>query len=325
MTDTTGRARAHHCPTSAGEVVCPVSGRGGAQARRRPRHRSQLGQSSGGPGTGRAQRAARRAGPARLEAVPRAVQVVHADHPGGRGVASMAIGEIATGIAVLLITALNALGGMRQQGKAESAMNALQSMLKTTARVRRDGIEVKVDADQVVVGDTVLLAAGDDVCADGRLVETTSLQIDESALTGESVPASKERRRHHRPRPGPGRPVEHGVHEHSGDSRRRRHDRHGDRRRHRRGSDLRHAEVGTQSQDAADQAARHADLVDRRCRGADHRDHVRPRALPRRLRPDDLHDGHRARAGCRAHGHAHGAAGHLVQRVHATSRRTGPW
>ncbi len=108
------------------------------------------------------------------------------------GVASMAIGEIATGIAVLLITALNALGGLRQQGKAESAMNALQSMLKTTARVRRDGIEVKVDADQVVVGDTVLLAAGDDVCADGRLVETTSLQIDESALTGESVPASKD-------------------------------------------------------------------------------------------------------------------------------------
>jgi P-type Ca2+ transporter type 2C len=105
--------------------------------------------------------------------------------------ASMLIGEITTGIAVLAITAFNALGGMRQQGKAESAMNALQSMLKTSARVRRDGTEVKVDADQVVVGDVVLLAAGDDVCADGRLVEATSLQIDESALTGESVPASK--------------------------------------------------------------------------------------------------------------------------------------
>ena len=101
------------------------------------------------------------------------------------------IGQITTGLAVLLITALNALGGLRQQGKAESAMNALQSMLKTTARVRRDGTEVKVDADQVVVGDVVLLAAGDDVCADGRLIEATSLQIDESALTGESVPASK--------------------------------------------------------------------------------------------------------------------------------------
>ena len=106
-------------------------------------------------------------------------------------VASMVIGEIATGVAVLVITALNALGGMRQQGKAESAMNALQSMLKTTARVRRDGAEVKIDADQVVVGDVVLLTAGDDVCADGRLIEAASLQIDESALTGESVPASK--------------------------------------------------------------------------------------------------------------------------------------
>ncbi len=109
----------------------------------------------------------------------------------GAAVASFLIGEVPTGIVVLLITALNALGGLRQQGKAESAMNALQSMLKTTARVRRDATEVKVDADQVVVGDIVLLAAGDDVCADGRLVEATSLQIDESALTGESVPASK--------------------------------------------------------------------------------------------------------------------------------------
>jgi Ca2+-transporting ATPase len=106
-------------------------------------------------------------------------------------VASILIGQIATGLAVLLITALNALGGLRQQGKAESAMNALQSMLKTSARVRRGGTEVKVDADQVVLGDVVLLTAGDDVCADGRLVEATSLQIDESALTGESVPASK--------------------------------------------------------------------------------------------------------------------------------------
>ena len=122
-------------------------------------------------------------------------------------------------------------------------MNALQSMLKTTARVRRDGTEVKVDADQVVVGDVVLLAAGDDVCADGRLIEATSLQIDESALTGESVPASKSVDVDHRREPGPGRPVEHGVHEHPGHPRQRRHDRHRDRRRHRGGQDLRDAEV----------------------------------------------------------------------------------
>ncbi len=105
-------------------------------------------------------------------------------------VASILIGEISTGIAVLAITAVNALGGMRQQGKAESAMNALQSMLKASARVRRDGTEIEIEADQVVVGDVVLLAAGDDVCADGRIIEAASLQIDESGLTGESVPAS---------------------------------------------------------------------------------------------------------------------------------------
>lgn len=109
----------------------------------------------------------------------------------GAAICSILIGEVATSIVVLLITFLNAVGGLRQQGKAESAMNALQSMLKITARVRRDGAESKIDAEDVVVGDVVFLAAGDDVCADGRIIEATSLQIDESALTGESVPASK--------------------------------------------------------------------------------------------------------------------------------------
>ena len=109
----------------------------------------------------------------------------------GAAVASTLIGELATGIAVLAITAVNAFGGMRQQGKAESAMNALQSMLKASARVRRDGAEIEIDADEVVVGDVVLLTAGDDVCADGRIIQAASLQIDESGLTGESVPASK--------------------------------------------------------------------------------------------------------------------------------------
>ena len=70
-------------------------------------------------------------------------------------------------------------------------MNALQSMLKASARVRRDGAEIEIDADKVVVGDVVLLTAGDDVCADGRIIQAASLQIDESGLTGESVPASK--------------------------------------------------------------------------------------------------------------------------------------
>ena len=87
---------------------------------------------------------------------------------------------------------LNAVVGLRQEGKAESAMNALKSMVKATARVRRDGTEAEIPAEELVVGDVVLLAAGDEVPADGRIIEASALQIDESALTGESVPAAKD-------------------------------------------------------------------------------------------------------------------------------------
>jgi len=107
------------------------------------------------------------------------------------GVLSLAIGQWSTGAVLLLLTAVNAAVGMRQEGKAESAMNALKSMTKREARIRRDGVEATVPAEQVVVGDLVLLAAGDDVAADGRIIAASSLDIDESALTGESSPASK--------------------------------------------------------------------------------------------------------------------------------------
>jgi Ca2+-transporting ATPase len=70
-------------------------------------------------------------------------------------------------------------------------MNALKAMVKATARVRRDGSEALIGAEEIVVGDVVVLAAGDEVPADGRIIQASSLQIDESALTGESVPASK--------------------------------------------------------------------------------------------------------------------------------------
>ena len=106
-------------------------------------------------------------------------------------VVSLVIKEWSTGVLLLLITVLNAAVGLRQEGKAESAMNALKAMVKSSARLRRDGVEAQVPAEQVVIGDVVLLAAGDDVPADGRIVEASSLQIDESALTGESVPVSK--------------------------------------------------------------------------------------------------------------------------------------
>ena len=110
----------------------------------------------------------------------------------GAVVASLVIGQWTTAVMVFVITIANALAAMRQEGKAESAMNALKGMTKVTARVRRDGDEAAIDAERVVVGDVVLLAAGDEVPADGRIVAASSLQIDESALTGESVPAAKD-------------------------------------------------------------------------------------------------------------------------------------
>ncbi|MFJ6836097.1 cation-translocating P-type ATPase [Streptomyces sp. NPDC091209] len=107
-------------------------------------------------------------------------------------VVSLAIAEWSTAILLVLLTLLNAVVGLRQEGKAESAMNALKSMLTATARVRRDGTESEIPAEQLVVGDVVHITAGDQVPADGRIVEAHALQIDESALTGESVPASKD-------------------------------------------------------------------------------------------------------------------------------------
>jgi P-type Ca2+ transporter type 2C len=107
-------------------------------------------------------------------------------------VVSLLIKEWSTGVLLLALTVLNAVIGLRQEGKAESAMNALKSMMKATARVRRDGSEAQIPAEQVVVGDVVLIAAGDEVPADGRIIVASALQIDESALTGESVPAAKD-------------------------------------------------------------------------------------------------------------------------------------
>ena len=106
-------------------------------------------------------------------------------------VISLVIGQWSTGLVLIALTVFNAVTGLRQEGKAESAMNALKSLMKQTARVRRDGAEAEIPAEEVVVGDVVLLEAGDDVAADGRIIEAHSLDIDESALTGESVPASK--------------------------------------------------------------------------------------------------------------------------------------
>jgi P-type Ca2+ transporter type 2C len=110
----------------------------------------------------------------------------------GAAIVSLVVKEWSTAVLLVAITVLNAVVALRQEGKAESAMNALKSMVKPTARVLRDGADAEISAEEIVVGDVILLTAGDAVPADARLIEASALQIDESALTGESTPAAKE-------------------------------------------------------------------------------------------------------------------------------------
>ena len=99
--------------------------------------------------------------------------------------------EFGTGILLLLLTVFNAVLGLRQEGKAEAAVAALQKMMIVTARVRRDGALAELPAEQLVPGDIVAIEAGDIVPADGRLLRAATLEVAESALTGESLPVSK--------------------------------------------------------------------------------------------------------------------------------------
>ena len=101
------------------------------------------------------------------------------------------IKEYGTGILIVFLTLFNAVLGLRQEGKAAEAVAALQKMMIIKARVRRDGNLAELPAEQLVPGDTVRLEAGDVVPADGRLLSAATLEIDESALTGESLPVSK--------------------------------------------------------------------------------------------------------------------------------------
>ncbi len=93
---------------------------------------------------------------------------------------------------ILLIVVLNAIIGVVQEGKAEQALEALKYLSAPQARVTRDGREMIIDAPKLVPGDIISLEAGDYVPADSRLISSNSLKSEESALTGESVPAEKD-------------------------------------------------------------------------------------------------------------------------------------
>src|SRR5690348_2466343 len=99
--------------------------------------------------------------------------------------------QLGTGILLILLTLFNAIEGLQQEGKAASAVAALQKMVIIKARVRRDGQLAEIPAGQLVPGDIVAIEAGDIVPADGRLLTAATLEADESALTGESLPAAK--------------------------------------------------------------------------------------------------------------------------------------
>ena len=93
---------------------------------------------------------------------------------------------------ILLIVVLNAIMGVVQENKAERSLEALMSLSSPHARVIRDGQEKIIEAKDLVVGDLIKLEAGDFVPADARLIRSSSLKSEESALTGESVPVEKE-------------------------------------------------------------------------------------------------------------------------------------
>ena len=99
--------------------------------------------------------------------------------------------QLGTGVLLILLTLFNAVMNLRQEGKAAASVAALQKMTVIKAKVRRDGQLAEIPAGQLVPGDIVAIEAGDIVPADGRLLKAATLEVDESALTGESLPVAK--------------------------------------------------------------------------------------------------------------------------------------
>ena len=108
------------------------------------------------------------------------------------GVLAVVQGEsFADVIIILAVVIINAVLGVYQESKAEKAIEALQQMSAATSKVLRDGKMVTIHSEDLVVGDVVILEAGDAIPADGRILTSASMKIEEAALTGESVPVSK--------------------------------------------------------------------------------------------------------------------------------------
>ena len=111
------------------------------------------------------------------------ISAVAGAYTGEGGIADVAI--------ILFVVVVNSVLGVVQEGKAEEALAALQKMSAATSKIIRDGRLDEVASTDLVVGDIVLLEAGDSVPADCRVLESASMKIEESALTGESLPVEK--------------------------------------------------------------------------------------------------------------------------------------
>lgn len=102
------------------------------------------------------------------------------------------LGDIESSIVIGVVITMNAILGTIQTKKAEKSLSSLKQLSAPVAKVIRNGEKVLLPSKEVVVGDIVMLEAGDYVCADGRILENASLQVNESALTGESISVEKE-------------------------------------------------------------------------------------------------------------------------------------
>ena len=106
-------------------------------------------------------------------------------------VVSVVMGETVEALAIIVIVLLNAVLGFAQEFRTEKTLEALKNMAAPNARVIRDGKTTLIPAAEIVPGDVILLAAGDKIPADARLLEVVALQCDEAMLTGESLPVDK--------------------------------------------------------------------------------------------------------------------------------------
>ena len=101
------------------------------------------------------------------------------------------LGDVESAVVIVIVITINAILGTVQTVKAEQSLQGLKKLAGPEAKVLRDGVVVQLPARELVIGDVILLEAGDMIPADGRLLENASLKVDESALTGESLAVEK--------------------------------------------------------------------------------------------------------------------------------------